>query len=374
VTIRRIVRPLMVALALPLIGGSGAAQTAYNFSPFISANSSLPGDPLLVGLSAERARSVVGVRAGWAVDLAPAGSAVEDGRFGDAWAFDADLTLGFDRVSFLRSVFTTWTPVLFGGLGIEGGRESDGSRAIVPVAAYGFGLGYNFAGPLSVVSEFRRRAPIVGGDPDDGVRKGWDYRLGVALRIGGGRTTSVAPVLASARDRERERSWTAANVPASATAARVLDSADDYLGTRYLWGGDSPQAGFDCSGFVQYVYRRQGVRLPRTSRQMVSAGVPVATNVDALRPGDLLFFAGDYRTIDHVAIYAGGGTIIHSSQSGGGVVLDQLGTRRGRWFNDHLVAARRVLDDGRVLVAGSVDTAAPAGTEFDPPDRAPRRN
>ena len=95
--------------------------------------------------------------------------------------------------------------------------------------------------------------------------------------------------------------------------------------------------------------------------------------MDALRPGDLLFFAGDYRTIDHVAIYAGAGTIIHSSNSAGGVVVDRLSTNRGRWFTEHLVAARRVVEGGRSLVAAAADPAVPPGS-WDPPDRAPRRN
>jgi cell wall-associated NlpC family hydrolase len=153
----------------------------------------------------------------------------------------------------------------------------------------------------------------------------------------------------------------------------VLDAADDYLGTRYLWGGDSPETGFDCSGFVQYVYARRGVRLPRTSRQMAAVGWTVEPRTDAMRAGDLLFFAGDYRTIDHVAIYAGGGTIVHSSSSAGGVVVDRLSTDRGRWFTDHLVAVRRVVEQGRSLIAADADPPVPPGS-WDPPDRAPRRN
>ena len=52
----------------------------------------------------------------------------------------------------------------------------------------------------------------------------------------------------------------------------MLARADDYLGVRYKWGGTSPTTGFDCSGYVQFVYGREGVRLPRTSRQQAVAG------------------------------------------------------------------------------------------------------
>jgi len=60
----------------------------------------------------------------------------------------------------------------------------------------------------------------------------------------------------------------------------------------YKWGGSTP-AGFDCSGFVQYIYRDHGVSLPRTSRQMAHAGVAVPADVSRLREGDLMLFAGD---------------------------------------------------------------------------------
>jgi cell wall-associated NlpC family hydrolase len=68
--------------------------------------------------------------------------------------------------------------------------------------------------------------------------------------------------------------------PAPATgpaAPRVLRTADRYLGVPYRWGGTSPRTGFDCSGFVQYVYDREGVALPRTSRQQAAAGSRQAT-------------------------------------------------------------------------------------------------
>lgn len=159
--------------------------------------------------------------------------------------------------------------------------------------------------------------------------------------------------------------------PAPAPAAtRVLGTAEQYLGVPYKWGGDTPGTGFDCSGYVKYVYARQGVRLPRTSREQAEAGRGVTASLSALRAGDLVMFAESRRPISHVAIYAGGGRIIHSSSSGGGVRYDELHSQRGAWYVQHMVAARRLAVDGRSLVQ-SLDLLTKDGLPFDPPDHAP---
>jgi cell wall-associated NlpC family hydrolase len=127
------------------------------------------------------------------------------------------------------------------------------------------------------------------------------------------------------------------------TAAGILATAKRYLGARYRYGGESPQSGFDCSGFVQYVYARHGITLPRTSRQQASAGKTVPLDLESLRPGDLLLFASTGSTVNHVAIYAGDHKILHSSAGAGGVVYDDLTTPRGKWYLRRHVASRRVL-------------------------------
>ena len=166
------------------------------------------------------------------------------------------------------------------------------------------------------------------------------------------------------------RGATVARGGSSRAGARVVSTGEEYLGVPYKWGGSTP-AGFDCSGFVQYIYRDQGVSLPRTSRQMAHAGVSIPAEVSWLREGDLMLFASDGSRIDHVAIYAGDNRIIHSSSSGNGVRYDDLGSRRGRWYVTHMVAARRVTDDGRSLVNSLVTGRIPFDF-FDPPDKAPR--
>lgn len=130
---------------------------------------------------------------------------------------------------------------------------------------------------------------------------------------------------------------------ASASAARVLATAQRYVGTRYRYGGESPTTGFDCSGFVQYVFERNGIALPRTSRLQASAGESLPLSVESLRPGDLLLFASTGRGVNHVAIYVGDHRILHSSAGAGGVLYDDLDSPRGKWYLKRHVASRRVL-------------------------------
>jgi cell wall-associated NlpC family hydrolase len=129
---------------------------------------------------------------------------------------------------------------------------------------------------------------------------------------------------------------------ASSAAARVLHTADSYVGVKYVWGGNTPSEGFDCSGFTKYVFAKYGITLPRTAREQVRSGTAVAADFRALRPGDIMLFAEPGQAISHVAIYAGDGRIIHASSSNGGVGYTDLNTG-GDWFVAYFVAARRLL-------------------------------
>jgi cell wall-associated NlpC family hydrolase len=155
---------------------------------------------------------------------------------------------------------------------------------------------------------------------------------GISVRAGT-RSPARAPVARVPRRAET----------ASASAARILATADSYLGKKYVYGGDTPAVGFDCSGFVQYVFGRHGVNLPRTSRQQAGAGQVLSRKIASLKPGDLMLFSSKGVRVDHVAIYAGNNRILHSSAGAGGVVYDDLTTPRGKWYLARHVASRRVL-------------------------------
>ena len=180
----------------------------------------------------------------------------------------------------------------------------------------------------------------------------------------------LVPLPGPGRAPERAPGRPAPSAPAP-SARRVIAAADRYVGVRYRWGGTSPKTGFDCSGFVQYVYGREGVRLPRTSRQQAAAGIRRPTRWNAVAPGDLVMFANPGEAVSHVAFYVGGGRILHSSSSGGGVRYDDLGTRRGRWYRDRLVAVRRVSRDGPALARRALAQLGPTTPPLDPPDHAP---
>lgn len=159
----------------------------------------------------------------------------------------------------------------------------------------------------------------------------------------------------------------------STTASAVIPTAERYIGVKYTWGGTSPTGGFDCSGYVQYVFRKHGVQLPRTSRAQAYAGSRVPLDFQSLRTGDLIMFAqggmDGGRPISHVAIYAGNRRIIHSSKSGQGVRYDNLMSNRGQWYRDNAVVARRVgtAAQNRGIVRDLVKELRAAGYQMDFP-------
>ena len=194
---------------------------------------------------------------------------------------------------------------------------------------------------------------------------------GCTLSVAGVRIPLPDPRREPTSDRAPSSRRPAPSTADGARAARVLRAADAYVGVRYRWGGTSPRTGFDCSGYVQYVYDREGVRLPRTSRQQAVAGTRRPTRWDAAGPGDLVMFANPGEAISHVAFYAGNGRILHSSSSGGGVRYDDLDTKRGRWYRERLVAVRRVSGNGPAIARGLLESLGLMNAPLDPPDRAP---
>ena len=111
----------------------------------------------------------------------------------------------------------------------------------------------------------------------------------------------------------------------------VVGIAMQYLGTPYVYGGSSP-SGFDCSGFIMYVYAKIGVSLPHNAAAQYGYGTPVSR--DQLQPGDLVFFNG----LGHAGIYVGGGSFIHAPHTGDVVKISSM----SGWYSSTYVGARRL--------------------------------
>jgi cell wall-associated NlpC family hydrolase len=127
---------------------------------------------------------------------------------------------------------------------------------------------------------------------------------------------------------------TAAHATSASKANSIIHLAKRYLGTPYRFGAStSTTRVFDCSSFTKYVYKRNGIYLPRTSKQQSHVGRFVPRS--QLRPGDLVFF---YSPVHHVAIYIGNGKIIHTYGKPG-VTISSI---KSGWWSKHYQTARRV--------------------------------
>lgn len=116
----------------------------------------------------------------------------------------------------------------------------------------------------------------------------------------------------------------------------IIQTALQYTGVPYVYGGNSTVSGIDCSAFVKMVFSRFGQNLPRTAREQSVVGTPVANN--DLQPGDRLYFAVKHGYPDHCGIYMGNGYFIHASASRGGVAVDSLSKK---FYSQSLYAVMR---------------------------------
>ena len=365
---------VIAAVASPLVPAM-AQKSELSVSPFVSFLPAVGSNPL-AGLALTLAGDGgFAIRASGNLSLENTNRSTSLSLSNSAmrpWGADADAILSIGGRAFGGSN-RTFAPFVFAGIGTSA-SDSGGFRVQRNNWSYGVGASLPVAGAIDIFGESRwRMSRYVLPTSSAAPSPTHEFRLGVSFHVGGLNNGSRAT---PSRRAESTKPVPTGRYPGSissnsATAARVLNTADDYLGVRYVYGGTSPVTGFDCSGFVQYVFGKHGVALPRTARQQAQVGTALAPDWRAVTAGDLVMFS-EGGPINHVAIYAGSNRIIHSSSSGGGVRFDDLSTQRGEWFVDHMVAARRVTPDARGLLLDLSKGFTTTGLQLDAPDRAPR--
>ena len=117
--------------------------------------------------------------------------------------------------------------------------------------------------------------------------------------------------------------------------SQVVNYALQFVGGRYVWGGNDPHTGADCSGFVRYVLSHvAGVGLPRTSREQAKAGRSIKSS--EMRPGDLIFYTNSKGTVNHVAMYIGNGQIVHAASRRSGIKISTWNYRTPKTIRSFL--------------------------------------
>ncbi len=125
----------------------------------------------------------------------------------------------------------------------------------------------------------------------------------------------------------------------------VIEMAKEYLGVPYIWAANGPSS-FDCSGFTKYIYRNNGITIPRYSGHQANVGMEVS--FDELEKGDLVFFdtsKGFHGKVNHVGIYIGDHKFIHASSAQKKVVISSFD--RKIFYRNRFLKGRRLLNDNR---------------------------
>jgi cell wall-associated NlpC family hydrolase len=118
---------------------------------------------------------------------------------------------------------------------------------------------------------------------------------------------------------------------------KIVSSALSYVGCPYVYGGTTPE-GFDCSGFVQYVYQQNGYSVNRTATEQLSDGYVVS--YEYMQPGDIVYF-GYEGTATHVGIYIGDGNFVHAQNTATGVVISSL---EEAYYANRFLCVHRVVE------------------------------
>ncbi len=341
-----------------------AQQPGVSLSPFVTFLPDADASPL-AGLSLAITGGPLSLRAGGHLSVRDRSTSNNFAASMRPWGADADAVAYLESYNYNQHVI--FTPYVFAGLStaaIDSGRY----RVMHQGWSYGGGLLAPMGSAFGAFGELRwRMSQYVLPNSQSALPATREMRVGLSFRVGGGGTAAEIVHVLSATD-----IGSLADAPVNRAASRLISTADGYVGTPYRRGGTSPSSGFDAPGFVRFVFSMLGVNLPRLSRDQARVGERVRADLSSLSPGDLVLFQDD-GGINHVAIYVGRARIIHSSETGGGVRYDDLNSDRGRWFLEHIAAARRVVPDARGMLldlARGFPSDLPSGA--DGPDHAPR--
>jgi hypothetical protein len=249
---------------------------------------------------------------------------------GNLYGAEADFTL-FSGATGVPTVF----------VGISGGIGFGGQQRLWSGGSVGVRMPFVVLGPVRIMAEGRWRSLSIDG------RTGVE----VALALGYHRrhhTTSARPETAGLwvpppiGELLRARGIPDAKAKLLNT---VVTTAVEEMGQPYVWGGTgNGSGGFDCSGLIQYAYRRAGIPIARTAVGQSGAGVAIRVNIDQLLPGDILVFSDHGDTPTHVGLYVGEGRFIHSASKG--VQLSRLADDdpEGKFWLHRWIGVRRIVE------------------------------
>lgn len=233
--------------------------------------------------------------------------------------------------------------------------ESDNDQSTLPGVQSGTNA-EGAAGPMqlleSTFAEYDEPVPPDGVDPPspydavDAVYAATRMLCANGARDGADLTAAVfaynhsAVYVTEVFDLAQSYGQTDAEVVATGTAPGIaLDWALAQVGTPYVWGGETPGVGFDCSGLVQAAYAAAGVSLPRTAQAQYDETAKLGPN-DPLAPGDLVFFGGGLDNVTHVGIYAGvadnKATMVDAPETGADVRVDVIPSTPGAAWGDEI--------------------------------------
>lgn len=235
--------------------------------------------------------------------------------------------------------------------GVSGGMGSDSTASFSTAwGSWSAGAGYDVfpTSFLSVGVEGRWRELSVGS------RSGFELAAGLGVHLGRGSPPAArrpvsspagGAVLVPISDPASNLGEPGPQGPAPTTLAdSIIATAANAMGRPYEYGGTGANGeGFDCSGLIQYSYRKHGIDLPRRSVDQAKEGRKVDRSLKQLAPADILTFSNRGGQVTHVGLYLGGGRFIHSATRGVQISTLSAGDPYGRWWYKRWVGVRRIV-------------------------------